>query len=349
VWDAPCVSNGLWNSHQRIKQYAGGHNEAWGGVTLNIDSNVLDGEVTSLLGTSVPASNISSSVPVAINGPRVQAAGLLSSTQGWALVDGRLLWTEDGGAGWRDISPAAFDSYRVLGVSFRSPGEGWMAVQPLSGSQPSALQILRTQDGVDWKTEPFPPVTAEEAGSIAAAYFDLREGRSAALVLKLQSGSSFSLGRFFVTGDGGQTWEERTIPLGEPVKFLDELHGWTAGGPTGKALYRTDDGGLTWKLESAQELARLSPLAISPVGGLAFGSGSPTLLPQALQAVGNIPEGAVALNVLDAQHSWALVQESACQGVKQAAGQEPFRCQVTYRLLATDDGGSTWREINPDH
>ena len=46
VWDiGKCVPATAWNNHQRIRQYAGGHNETWGGVLLNIDSNVLDGVV----------------------------------------------------------------------------------------------------------------------------------------------------------------------------------------------------------------------------------------------------------------------------------------------------------------
>lgn len=31
-----------WTPHARIKQYQGGHNETWGGVTINIDRNFLD-------------------------------------------------------------------------------------------------------------------------------------------------------------------------------------------------------------------------------------------------------------------------------------------------------------------
>ena len=31
-----------WALHQRVHQYQGGHNEKWGGVTINIDRNVLD-------------------------------------------------------------------------------------------------------------------------------------------------------------------------------------------------------------------------------------------------------------------------------------------------------------------
>jgi hypothetical protein len=34
----PCVSSSHWRNHQRHKQYAGGHNETWNGVTLNIDN-----------------------------------------------------------------------------------------------------------------------------------------------------------------------------------------------------------------------------------------------------------------------------------------------------------------------
>jgi len=31
-----------WNPHRRVKQYEGGHNETWGGVTINVDRNYLD-------------------------------------------------------------------------------------------------------------------------------------------------------------------------------------------------------------------------------------------------------------------------------------------------------------------
>ena len=41
---APCaLSDSLWNNHQRVHQYVGGHDEAYGGVTINIDTNAVDG------------------------------------------------------------------------------------------------------------------------------------------------------------------------------------------------------------------------------------------------------------------------------------------------------------------
>jgi hypothetical protein len=39
----PVVPASAWASHQRIHQYRGGHDETWGGVTINIDNNYVDG------------------------------------------------------------------------------------------------------------------------------------------------------------------------------------------------------------------------------------------------------------------------------------------------------------------
>lgn len=48
VWDVDGLPNDLWANHQRIRQYTGGHVETWGGVSLNMDCDVIDGIVASL-------------------------------------------------------------------------------------------------------------------------------------------------------------------------------------------------------------------------------------------------------------------------------------------------------------
>jgi photosystem II stability/assembly factor-like uncharacterized protein len=46
VWNlGSCVPNSVWASHQRVRQYEGDHNESWGNVIMNIDSDVLDSVV----------------------------------------------------------------------------------------------------------------------------------------------------------------------------------------------------------------------------------------------------------------------------------------------------------------
>lgn len=51
VFGDPYVSDSLWVNHQRIHQFKGGHNETWGGVTINIDDNYVDAAV---VGGSAP-------------------------------------------------------------------------------------------------------------------------------------------------------------------------------------------------------------------------------------------------------------------------------------------------------
>ena len=52
VFGDPYVSDSLWTNHQRIHQYKGGHRETYGGVTINVDSNIVDSTV---VGTAAPA------------------------------------------------------------------------------------------------------------------------------------------------------------------------------------------------------------------------------------------------------------------------------------------------------
>jgi hypothetical protein len=45
VYGSPYIPDSWWAPHRRIKQYRGGHKERHGGVTINIDSNIIDGPV----------------------------------------------------------------------------------------------------------------------------------------------------------------------------------------------------------------------------------------------------------------------------------------------------------------
>ena len=51
VFGEPEVSDEYWNNHQRVHQYRGGHKETYGGVTINIDSNYVDGAVVAAAAT----------------------------------------------------------------------------------------------------------------------------------------------------------------------------------------------------------------------------------------------------------------------------------------------------------
>lgn len=55
VWDVDWLDDYYWTNHQRILQYSGSHNETWGGVTINIDNDVLDGIVAAPYGADLTA------------------------------------------------------------------------------------------------------------------------------------------------------------------------------------------------------------------------------------------------------------------------------------------------------
>jgi len=244
VWDARCVSDDLWAEHQRIKQYTGGHVETWGGISLGIDSDVLDGEITAYVGNPAEKNNSFLSAVLHQIGPRIQSAGLINDTLGWVLVEGRLFLVSDGGEYWQAITPA---NISVWDVFFQDRLRSWFV-----GSKETSGEILiaYTEDGgITWKNHPL-PISLPDTLEIDNAFLEVSSNAVIYVVLRHLSGNNFSVGRLFISKDNGQKWEERNVPLGEEVRFLDDLQGWVAGGPAGNLLYHTLDGGETWQQQT---------------------------------------------------------------------------------------------------
>jgi hypothetical protein len=163
VFGDPYVSDSLWVNHQRIHQYKGGHNETYGGVTINIDSNVVDSTVVG--GTAPPPPP-----------PPTPPAGSVTSADGLAEVS----WPE-----------AAFTTQAVvtLTTSGAPPAPATYAVQlaatetdnqaPIDGfGAPLTLHLLRpiagsvpafSPDGTTWQQLP-QLTSAGLSGSVQMAY-----------------------------------------------------------------------------------------------------------------------------------------------------------------------------------
>jgi len=253
--DSSYLDDSLWANHQRLRQYAGGHSETWGNVTMIIDSSAVDGAVTCIpLPGAVCGQNLLHSDPQAEfnksasldGGVTIQAAELLTPSWGWTLADNRLLSTADGGANWTEITPQTSSQGAILGVKFLNAQRGWL-VSEADGS----LTMLSTQDGgLTWNSRPLE--IGSTSSPVAGASLEFLDESTGWLALRLQSSSSFSLGLLLATQDGGITWQERSLPLGEAARFRDPLHGWTAGGPDGSQLFSTQDGGFTWQAQQLE-------------------------------------------------------------------------------------------------
>lgn len=95
------VPSADWSAHQRLHQYQGGHNETYGGVTINIDNDYLDGATAG----SVSATPAIASAPSLSVSP--VADGTIKLRPSWSGGAGVSSWQVLGGATPDSLSPAA--------------------------------------------------------------------------------------------------------------------------------------------------------------------------------------------------------------------------------------------------
>lgn len=289
--------------------------------------------------------------------PTISAFAPLSETAGWLLTDSALFLTRDAGQSWESLAP---ETGGALGAAFfLDEAHGWLIAVSQTEAGDPAYTLLHTRDGGrTWARTSlalFAPGAPEAFAE--SVYLHFLDSQTGWLVVKQATGANFSLGALFHTADGGATWTRRELPLGAPVRFLTPETGWTAGGATGAALYRTVAGGASWQpvsvgLDESTRIQLLLPLFESPLTGAlpvvvranasrstdtgarlewrTTGDGGETWqLAQTLV----LPSGVQSLEWRTARLGWALTAEGRCASEA---------CTTTTRLLQTTDGGETW-------
>ena len=334
VWDVACgLPNSYWADHQRIRQYAGENTENWGGVALTIDSNVLDGEVTAITGTiptATPLLGTQKTKYTDFSSFQIQDVDLISSQDGWVLQGNRLLITADGGETWHVITPDLDDAV-IQDIKFINPALGWVAALRVNSNLSQKFEIYQTMNGgVTWVSHPF-PVSMAEVSRVHLEFIDEQTGWA---ILRIKTGSSFSLGRLFATLDGGITWEERNTPMGEPVVFVDVNNGWMVGGPAGNQIYQTPDGGHTWY---PQKLPNL-PDGHAYIGQPVFGTPKNGVLPVTLFS---LPRSSLLLYTTeDGGKLWRLSRNIELSPDFEAGAAIPFNLNSGRWWAATPDSNN---------
>jgi hypothetical protein len=217
----------------------------------------------------------------------VQDFGLVSETEGWILGGPHLYWTESGGQDWQDISPVDRDGSTVAAVFFLDASRGWAVTKAAEGAGPADYALARTADGGrSWESSPLGLLSPGPAHApVGAAYLHFLDASTGWLVARHVSSNNFSLGSLFKTSDGGATWAQLSMPIGDPVFFATEQVGWTAGGAAGDELYRTVDGGASWQPQEVGDgSAPGSPQRFYRLPG--FWSAAEGLLPEVVAGEG---------------------------------------------------------------
>jgi Domain of unknown function (DUF1906) len=148
-----------WSDHQRIHQYRGGHDETYGGTTINIDSNYVDGDT------------VGDAAPIAGNEDPVGSLDLVGAPlpgqvriKGWAFdlnapTEALAIRAYVGGRAGAaaavpyDLGAIANQERLDVGAKFRraGPAHGFDATFPIvkSGPQPVCVYALNTGGGTD--------------------------------------------------------------------------------------------------------------------------------------------------------------------------------------------------------
>jgi len=224
---------GLWTNHQRIRQYTEPHNERWGGIEFNIDSDVADGVV------AMPPSG-TLTIPVIASSRSIEDAGWLSAEQGWLVSGNRLYWTNDRGENWADISPAP-----VQLAYFLPTGQAWAL---FTQNQEQASLYHSSNWGATWENLDLtlPP------DAWRPLQLQFTSPTTGWAVLQKETSQAFDIGILMKTSDGGLTWQSSDLPAADKIDFTSKAEGWLLNTNTDE-LYLTMDGGLTWQIAQREE------------------------------------------------------------------------------------------------
>jgi len=198
------------------------------------------------------------------------------------------------------IDAALVESPPLVKIHFVNELDGWGVAE---------TRIVRTNDGgISWYN--VTPAEVTEAG-YTVDWFVLD---SEHVWIHQSDDLNYPNSGFqFRTSDGGITWSKFAVPYSRvKLSFLDADRGWAladlgvGAGSNAVAVYQTDDGGTTWRMNYTNDPNRPGAGESLPLGGLKYG-----------------------LTPLDRERAWVY-------GVIYAPG--------TAYLFKTDDAGRSWSQ-----
>jgi photosystem II stability/assembly factor-like uncharacterized protein len=342
-----CLPDTLWPNHQRIRQYAPGHNETYGNVTFNIDSNIADAEVvipTHAISSLLSSTSYISNLPDILDYGDIQN----SPDQSWLITDGILFRNALNHQDWQPIIGPLSDT-AIRKAFFLDDRHGWL----IATTNEINHQLFVTNDnGQTWQEISTPSL---DTGWLphSLQFTDTQNGW---IVVKQLTRSNFSNGVLHRTTDSGKSWQAFDLPIGEAVRFTTPEVGWVAGGVGGNELYHTLDGGRSWRLVKL-DLPKDGRITISlptftdykngvlPVIILAQAENS--FITYTTQDGGetwqlrdtytNLPEGFSTVNFINPQVGWSTTTVGTCRST--GVGKD---CTLETILWTTNDGGNTW-------
>jgi hypothetical protein len=212
--------------------------------------------VRASISTPTPSSSSSGATanPPPLTGPAVIAAELFTGGSGYVRTARALLWTDNGGARWRDITPPGLTGaqWQSAAVVVRPDGQAWIAVTPMPGSRSLSL-LRRSAASRDWTTTTVPLATPSIASdAVASASLSFADPDNGWLLIGEQVMHT-TVGELLRSTDGGATWVSqagwRTFPAIGAIHFLTGQVGYLDANSSmgARGWWTTHDAGQSWR------------------------------------------------------------------------------------------------------
>lgn len=205
----------------------------------------------SSLAPSVISAAPASSGQLPLTGPQVSDAALFATGNGYVRTQQGLLWTNNLGATWRNITPPGLSHAQLqsAGIAVQPDGHEWVAVAPGAGS--SSVTLMRRPSVTSaWTTTSVPlgPLSISPYAALTT-YLSFTDANNGWLLVGEQITHS-AFGELLRSTDGGLTWTtqaaESTLPVIGSIRFLTAQIGYLDTAWNGAWWWTTRDAGHSW-------------------------------------------------------------------------------------------------------
>jgi photosystem II stability/assembly factor-like uncharacterized protein len=259
----------------------------------------------------------------------------------------QIIRTSDSGTTWQGYIIRANSISRV---NFLDSQHGWLLT---STDNDQHFDIWRTTDGSNWRD--IVTITSSQSASsqleiTGLTFLNVSTGW-------LTGGTVTNVPWFYITHDGGQSWQYQSIPLPAHIQsvhpdllaptFLNAHIGFVtvigffrncAQNTDIDSVYRTGDGGTSWQPTGLTPLIA-SPSFINPSQGWALSSSGVSVSRDGGQNWTHIPSDSTLKSALNID---------TIQFVSETVGWASGRDQQKFPLLLkTIDGGRSWLVVHP--
>ena len=189
-----------------------------------------------------------------VDSPQLTQFHFFNETDGWGVTESQVVRTNDGGVTWFNATPAVSVQFGYAPFVFFDAQTLWVLIP--ANDQITGALYHTTDGGTTW-----------DSGAVPFAYGNLQflDSNNGFALAALGAGAGSEAVALYQTSDAGTNWTRvfindpnepganDSLPLGGQkygFTFLDTSRGWVGGSvPVDNYiyLYRTTDGGITWR------------------------------------------------------------------------------------------------------